>query len=78
LNTGIFGKYLNSRGHEDRKILCSTCHGAPHALYTSNLDKDNEQMISLQGSPDALGAGSCIACHPNRSKGGNPHNSDDD
>jgi len=72
LNMGIFGKYLNSRGHADHKILCSTCHGEPHALYPSTLAKDNEQMVSLQGTPDALGAGSCNACHTDRPNGGTP------
>jgi hypothetical protein len=72
LNTGLFGKYLNSRGHEEHKILCSTCHGEPHALYPSTLNKDNQQMVSLQGTPDALGAGSCGACHTDRQNGGTP------
>lgn len=75
LNLGIFGEYLNSRGHEDDKILCSTCHGEPHALYPSTLAKDNQQMINLQGSPDALGAGSCSVCHTDRQGGGTPPHS---
>lgn len=64
LNLGIFGAYLNSRGHEDHKILCSTCHGAPHALYPSTLAADNAQNIALQGRPDAIGV--CSVCHTDK------------
>jgi len=72
INSGIFGKYLNSKAHDGETILCSTCHGEPHALYPSNLGADNAQMISLQGTPGALGSGSCNACHTNRPYGGVP------
>ncbi|MDA8164556.1 MAG: hypothetical protein M0017_05955 [Desulfobacteraceae bacterium] len=72
LNTGIFGKYLNSRGHEDHQILCSTCHGEPHGLYPSTLAKDNQEMINLQNSSLPLGGGSCNACHTDRNYGGTP------
>lgn len=75
LNMGIFGAYLNSRGHEDNKILCSTCHGEPHALYPSTLAKDNDQSIALQGHAGPIDA--CGVCHTDRSGTGNPHNVDD-
>jgi hypothetical protein len=65
LHTGIFGKYLNSRGHKNDKILCSTCHGAPHALYPSTLAKDNQQMLNLQGLTNPIGV--CDTCHTGKS-----------
>jgi len=65
LHTGIFGEYLNSRGHKNDKILCSTCHGAPHALYPSTLAKDNEQNINLQGLANPIGV--CDTCHTGKS-----------
>jgi len=66
LHLGIFGEYLNSRSHKNDTLLCSTCHGAPHALYPSTLDKDNEQIIALQGFAGPLGAqSSCAVCHTN-------------
>jgi hypothetical protein len=61
LHMGVFGRYLNSRGHKNDKILCSTCHGAPHALYPSNLAKDNQQMLNLQGLTNPIGV--CDTCH---------------
>jgi hypothetical protein len=66
LHTGIFGRYLNSRGHKNDKILCSTCHGAPHALYPSNLAKDNHQIEVLQlGLASPIGI--CDVCHTGKS-----------
>ncbi len=61
LNLGIFGSFLNSRGHHDNKILCSTCHGSPHGLNPSTLALDNQQNINLQNDPRALGK--CSVCH---------------
>jgi len=65
LHTGIFGRYLNSRGHKNDKILCSTCHGAPHGLYPSTLAKDNEQPEALQGMANPIGV--CDTCHIGKS-----------
>ena len=69
LDTGIFGAYLNSRGHKG-KVLCSTCHGEPHALYPSNLEKDNVQMVRLQGINKPLGK--CDVCHAGEGGFGKP------
>ena len=61
-NLNVFGgEFLNSRGHVDQKVLCSSCHGSPHALYPSKVAKDNYQPISLQGSDSAIGR--CDVCH---------------
>jgi len=65
LHLGVFGKYLNSRGHKNDKILCSTCHGAPHGLYPSTLAKDNEQPNAIQGLAAPIGV--CTTCHTNKS-----------
>ncbi len=58
------GSYLKSMAHKNDSILCSTCHGAPHALYPSNLAKDNEQNIALQGTTNPIG--NCAVCHSNK------------
>jgi hypothetical protein len=65
LNTGIFGEFLNSSGHEGQKVLCSSCHGSPHALNSSTLAKDNAQNIRLQNDSRAIGV--CNVCHTSRS-----------
>jgi len=70
-NPPVFGKFLGSAGHKGGKILCSTCHGAPHALGESNLAMDNEQNVALQGSGVMLGK--CDVCHIGKSSNiGNP------
>ncbi|NOQ69057.1 MAG: hypothetical protein GQ573_02975 [Gammaproteobacteria bacterium] len=58
------GSYLKSMAHKNDTILCSTCHGAPHALSPSNLAKDNAQNIALQGTADPIG--NCSVCHTNK------------
>ncbi|MDD5758362.1 MAG: hypothetical protein PHI06_04700 [Desulfobulbaceae bacterium] len=61
-NVNVFGgEFLNSRGHVDQKVLCSSCHGSPHALYPSSVAKDNYQPLTLQGSESAIGK--CDVCH---------------
>lgn len=63
-NNGLYGKYINSRGHQG-SILCSTCHGSPHAEAPSTLAQDNNQNMSLQN--DARPLGKCSICHPGMS-----------
>jgi hypothetical protein len=65
LHMGVFGGFLNSRGHKNDKILCSTCHGSPHGLYPSTLAKDNAQPIMLQGLASPIGV--CTTCHTTKS-----------
>ncbi len=65
IGSGLFGKYLNSKAHAGHKVLCSTCHGSPHALSPSNLAKDNAQNIALQNDPRAIGK--CSVCHTGKS-----------
>lgn len=61
LGLGVFGSFLNSRDHAQNGILCSTCHGAPHALYSSALPLDNQPVIKLQGSAGPIF--DCAVCH---------------
>ena len=58
------GSFLKSMSHKNDTILCSTCHGAPHALNPSTLAKDNLQNQALQGLDNPLGK--CSACHTNK------------
>lgn len=69
--TGIFGLYLASDGHHGG-MLCTTCHGAPHAeIPASNPDaNDNGQSVSLQSSfgvTNGKAIGVCDVCHIGRS-----------
>jgi len=58
------GSFLKSMSHKNDAILCSTCHGSPHALNPSTLAKDNVQNLALQGLPDPIGK--CSTCHTNK------------
>ncbi len=66
---GLFGKYNNSVGHMGG-VLCSTCHGSPHALNPSTLPKDNTQLVNAQGfgtfpagKNASYALGVCDYCH---------------
>ena len=53
---------------DDAGILCTSCHGSPHALYPSanpyGIDRDNLPAMQHQGSPYPVGAnGGCRVCH---------------
>ena len=67
-HTGVTGVgsvstlYRNSTGHGD--LMCSACHGSPHAMVPSLKEADNYQAIQYQPyskSPKTLG--SCGTCH---------------
>ena len=73
-NTPIPNKtlYRFSKGHGN--IQCSACHGSPHAIYPSRLDKDNKQIEALQGYKGVLRE--CSVCHFNEvplTANGGPH-----
>jgi hypothetical protein len=51
--------FKNSRGHGG--LFCSACHGSPHAVYTSENPRDNQQIIALQGYAGILKE--CSVCH---------------
>jgi hypothetical protein len=63
-DNGLFGKFINSRGHKG-SILCSTCHGSPHAEAPSTLAQDQTQLKNAQSDAKPLGV--CTYCHPNKS-----------
>ena len=60
--TGLFGKYLNSRGHKG-SIQCLTCHGSPHAIVPSTLAKDNTQTLAANANQTNKAIGVCTFCH---------------
>lgn len=54
--------YRNSTGHGN--MMCTACHGSPHAMVPSLKDADNYQAMQYQPyskSPKTLG--SCGTCH---------------
>lgn len=56
--------YRESKGHGG--MMCSACHGSPHAMVPSLKDADNYQSMQYQPyseSPKTLA--SCGACHDN-------------
>jgi hypothetical protein len=62
---GVFGgTYLNSMTHGG-PLLCSTCHGSPHALNPSTLFHDNMQNAALQGGNN-MPIGTCSLCHTDK------------
>ncbi len=74
-NPGLFGKFINNRGHEG-SILCESCHGSAHGEAPSTLAADNIQNATLQGSTSfsfptgkdkTYAIGVCNVCHTGRS-----------
>lgn len=54
--------YRNTKGHGD--IMCTACHGSPHAMVPSLKESDNYQAMQYQPyskSPKTIG--SCGTCH---------------
>lgn len=51
--------FRESRGHGG--LYCSACHGEPHAIAPSRVDRDNVQYIALQGYAGTLDK--CEVCH---------------
>ncbi len=61
--------YRESRGHGG--LLCSSCHGSPHAVYPSREANDNAQSIRLQGHTGVIN--DCMVCHSSPPTGAGPH-----
>lgn len=61
--------FRESRGHGG--LFCSACHGEPHAIVTSRVDRDNVQNIALQGHAGTLNK--CEVCHGVVPTGAGPH-----
>jgi len=72
---GLFGKFINNRGHEG-SVLCESCHGSAHSEAPSTLAADNVENATLQGSTSFIfpsgkdktyAIGVCNVCHTSRS-----------
>jgi hypothetical protein len=61
--------YRNSAGHGG--VMCSACHGSPHAEFTSREARDNANNVALQGSAGVLS--DCTVCHGTNIAGPGPH-----
>jgi len=61
--------YRNSTGHGG--VYCSGCHGSPHAVFPSRVDRDNANNIDLQGHAGTLS--DCSVCHGSTPSGAGPH-----
>ncbi len=51
--------FRQSKGHGG--LYCEACHGSPHAILPSTEERDNIQVIRLQGYADTLRE--CSVCH---------------
>ncbi len=54
--------YKQSRGHNG--VMCTSCHGAPHAITPTVTANDNVQAITLQGYAGTID--NCVVCHKRR------------
>ena len=61
--------YRESRGHGG--LFCSACHGEPHAIVPSRVDRDNVQNVALQGYVGTLNK--CSVCHGITPTAAGPH-----
>jgi hypothetical protein len=61
--------FRQSRGHGG--LFCSACHGSPHVILPSLVDRDNVQNIALQGFTGTLE--SCWVCHGEDPQAPGPH-----
>ncbi|MBU1949478.1 MAG: hypothetical protein KJ927_12250 [Candidatus Eisenbacteria bacterium] len=61
--------FRNSTGHGG--VMCSACHGSPHAIYPSREARDNANNITLQGHAGILS--DCTVCHGHVPAGPGPH-----
>ena len=62
--------YRNSNnGHGG--LYCETCHNSTHAVLPSREERDNRQMVALQGHAGTLS--DCTVCHGVTPGGPGPH-----
>ena len=62
--------FKDSQGHAG--VACSFCHGSPHAINPSFNERDNIQMIALQGEAGTIT--DCQVCHGDQlAPGPGPH-----
>lgn len=67
VNSGVL--YRQSKGHGG--LYCSACHGSPHAIVPTVVERDNLQNVTLQGFAGALST--CSVCHGATPAGAGPH-----
>ncbi len=63
------GAFLNSRGHKGQKLLCTSCHGAPHAEAPSKISWENSFFSNFNGGKVAP-LGRCYGCHTSEGSSG--------
>lgn len=61
--------YRFSVGHGG--LYCESCHNSTHAILTSREERDNRQVIALQGFAGTLQ--DCMVCHTVQPGEGGPH-----
>jgi hypothetical protein len=65
--------YRNSNnGHGG--LYCPVCHTSPHAILPSREERDNRQVVALQGTAGTLAL--CSVCHGIMPAGAGPHGLD--
>lgn len=65
------GAFLNSRGHKNDRLLCSSCHGAPHALAPGNVSWEKTFYQDFNNGVDRA-IGRCGTCHSSNKEWGMP------
>ena len=68
-NIQFGGAFLNSRGHAGQKLLCTSCHGAPHAEAPSKISWENTFFSDFNGGKVAP-LGKCYGCHTSEGTSG--------
>ncbi len=61
--------FRNSKGHHG--VMCSACHGSPHAITPTSKIEDNVQAIALQGHAGVIDT--CTVCHTQTPDESFPH-----
>jgi hypothetical protein len=65
------GNFLNSRGHKNDQLLCTSCHGAPHALAPSKLSTEQGFYADFNNGVNRA-IGRCGVCHSSTKEWGEP------
>ncbi|MCA9730411.1 MAG: hypothetical protein KC729_22205, partial [Candidatus Eisenbacteria bacterium] len=73
-HTAQFGEpvgvlFREATGHGG--VMCSGCHGSPHAIFPSREARDNANNVALQGHAGILS--DCTVCHGTIPTGAGPH-----
>ncbi len=65
---GVLFRNANN-GHGN--LYCPTCHNSPHAILPAREERDNRQVVALQGHAGTLS--DCSVCHGYTPSGPGPH-----